>query len=132
MVPLPAIELESARSRGAAWEPLELGTPSQGGPRLCRLRLRILTDETVVIRHSATGGYEMRRLRSTSQQDVAPAAAIDDTEFEELAALRKAQAWGTPVFQPGHPKHQQVLARLTELEAKERACGAQLGSTRKG
>jgi hypothetical protein len=89
------------------------------------LRFRILRDETVVIRPSTTGGYEIQRLRSTSRQEVAPAAsAISEKEFEELAALRKAQAWGTPVFQPGHPLCQQVMARLTELEAKERATSA--------
>jgi hypothetical protein len=45
--------------------------------------------------------------------------AITCTEYDELAALRKAQAWGTPMFQPEHPRCAQAMARLKQLEAKE-------------
>jgi hypothetical protein len=44
-------------------------------------------------------------------------------EFDELAGLRKARAWGAPMFQPGHGKYVEALARLNELEAKELAAG---------
>jgi hypothetical protein len=54
----------------------------------------------------------------------AEVAPISDQEFDELAALRKARCWEAPIFQPWHPSYRQVMARLTELEAKERAaCG---------
>jgi hypothetical protein len=50
--------------------------------------------------------------------------AISDDEFDELAALRKAQAWNAPMFQPSHPSYQRAMARLRELQAKERRlCG---------
>jgi hypothetical protein len=44
---------------------------------------------------------------------------ITCTEYDELSALRKAQAWGTPVFQPEHPRYAAATARLQHLEAKE-------------
>jgi hypothetical protein len=59
---------------------------------------------------------------SLALQAAAPAARpINDVEFDELAALRKAQSWETPIFQPGHPNYHRTVARLAELEAKERA-----------
>lgn len=86
------------------------------------LKIKKLRDETLVLSYCASGWYEIRRLRSTAGQRAVPAAApISENEFEELAGLRKAQGWGTPIFQPGHPKYQQTRARLRELEAKERA-----------
>jgi hypothetical protein len=45
--------------------------------------------------------------------------AITCAEYDELAALRKAQAWGTPMFQPEHPRYAAAMARLAHLEAKE-------------
>ena len=50
--------------------------------------------------------------------------AITCTEHDELAALRKAQAWGTPMFQPEHPRYAAAMARLAHLEAKELSCGS--------
>ena len=47
--------------------------------------------------------------------------AITFAEYDELSALRKAHAWGTPMFQPNHPHYQELMARLKELEAKELA-----------
>jgi hypothetical protein len=44
--------------------------------------------------------------------------AITCTEYDELAALRKAQAWGTPMFQPEYPRYAEAMARLEHLEAK--------------
>jgi hypothetical protein len=44
---------------------------------------------------------------------------ISCTEYDELAALRKAQAWGTPMLQPDHSRYEETIARLRELEAKE-------------
>ena len=46
---------------------------------------------------------------------------ISLTEYDELSALRKSRAWGTPMFQPNHPRYQELIARLKELEAKELA-----------
>ena len=46
---------------------------------------------------------------------------ISFSEYDELSALRKAHAWGTPMFQPNHPRYQELIARLKELEAKELA-----------
>jgi hypothetical protein len=86
------------------------------------LRIKKLREETLVLSYFATGWYEIRRFRSPARQRAIPAAApISESEFEELGGLRMAQGWGTPMFQPGHPKCQQALARLAELEAKERA-----------
>jgi hypothetical protein len=42
-------------------------------------------------------------------------------EYDELSALRKAQAWGAPVFQPGHDRYAEAIARLNALVAKELA-----------
>ena len=47
--------------------------------------------------------------------------AISFTEYDELSALRKAHAWGTPMFQPNHPRYEELMVRLKELEAKELA-----------
>ena len=86
------------------------------------LRIKKLRNETLVFSYFAAGRYEVRRHPSAARRRaVSGATPITENEFEELAALRKAQGWGTPLFQPGHPKYQQTLARLTELEAKERA-----------
>jgi hypothetical protein len=50
---------------------------------------------------------------------VAPdASTITPAEYDELAALRKAHAWCTPMFQSSHPRYTEVIARLQELEAK--------------
>jgi hypothetical protein len=43
---------------------------------------------------------------------------ITCAEYDELAALRKAQAWGTPMFQPTHSRYEEMIARVRELEAK--------------
>jgi hypothetical protein len=48
-------------------------------------------------------------------------SALGFADYRELAALRQAQAWGAPVFQPSHARYRQVLARFQELEARERA-----------
>lgn len=46
--------------------------------------------------------------------------AITGAEYDELTALRKAQAWETPMFRPGHAQYAAVVTRLKQLEAKER------------
>jgi hypothetical protein len=56
-------------------------------------------------------------------------AAISTLEYAELAGLRKAQAWGAPMFQPGHGKYVEALARLHELEAKELAAATWAGNS---
>jgi hypothetical protein len=43
---------------------------------------------------------------------------ITSTEYDELAALRKAQAWGTPMFQREHPQYAVAIARLEHLESR--------------
>jgi hypothetical protein len=48
-------------------------------------------------------------------------------EYQELATLRRAQAWGTPLFHADHPDHAAALARLRELEQRERAVLAVIG-----
>ena len=81
---------------------------------------------------STTYGIRLSVLRCcapqfvTSPQVVPTDAAsapgdITFTEYDELSALRKAQAWGAPMFQPNHPRYSQAIARLNQLEAKERA-----------
>jgi hypothetical protein len=47
--------------------------------------------------------------------------AISFAEYDELSALRKAQAWGTAMFQAGHAKYAETIARMKELEIKVRA-----------
>jgi hypothetical protein len=69
---------------------------------------------------SDDGGFSVKPL--ALPQDVAPAAGIISTaEHDELAGLRKAQAWGDPMFQARNAKYTGAMARLHELEAKERA-----------
>ena len=46
---------------------------------------------------------------------------ISFAEYDELSALRKAQAWGTPMFQVGHAKYAETIARMNELEIKVHA-----------
>jgi hypothetical protein len=90
--------------------------------------------ETLVMYYSSAGAYGIR-LRPGRSGDSHSSAnlpaippkvargsvAISDAEYEELTYLRKAQAWGAPLFQPGHRNYAQALARLSELQAKERA-----------
>ena len=54
-------------------------------------------------------------------KDTAIKPAITSAECDELATLRKAQAWETPMFQPRHPRYAAAIARLRQLEAKELA-----------
>jgi hypothetical protein len=95
--------------------PLAPGNPEfsaiEGKPRSF-LRIEKLRHETLVFSYSAAGWYEVRRLRSAARRRAALAGPpITENEFEELAALRKAQGWGAPLFQPGHSKYRQALAR---------------------
>ena len=55
------------------------------------------------------------------RQVAALAMPISEQEFDELAALRKSQCWGAPIFQPSHPSYRRMMARLRELEEKELA-----------
>jgi hypothetical protein len=103
--------------------------------RLLFLRIRRLRAETLVLYHFANGRRSLQRINSkliSLEPCIRPglvqpirlaATPISETEFDELSALRKAQAWGAPLFQCGHAKYQQTIARLRELEAKERAAG---------
>jgi hypothetical protein len=59
--------------------------------------------------------------RMVYQRVSGSAMPISEQEFDELAALRKSQCWDTPIFHPSHPSYRRVMARLRELEAKERA-----------
>jgi len=103
------------------------------------LRIKMQPGETLVIRYCAINGFRIRRRLSrvghrhrsatparnlNRGADCGPATPISPCEFDELAALRKAQCWGTPLFQPSHPNYRRTMARLTELEAKERAVSA--------
>jgi hypothetical protein len=56
---------------------------------------------------------------------------ISSVEHAELSWLRKAQAWGTPLFQSTHAGYSQAIARLRELEVKERAASASAFESRK-
>ncbi len=121
---------------------------ANGGPCVCYLRIRKLRDETLIEyfeggRHrigriAAAGAGEalfsagtaasrsgLKPAGSGARQEAVPAVApITEDEFEELAGLRKAQCWCTPVFQPDHPDYGRAMTRLKQLEAKERrACG---------
>jgi hypothetical protein len=99
-----------------------LWTFSESGQGLSFLRIKKRQDETLVLLYLATGWYELRRLGPPARPGGTPTVEpITAHEFEELAGLRKAQAWGTPMFQPGHANYQQALARIAELETKERA-----------
>ncbi len=69
--------------------------------------------DTLAMYYMSSDEYGLR-LRS-------PATRFTCAEHDELAALRKAQAWGAPLFQRAHPGYTAALARLAELEAKERA-----------
>jgi hypothetical protein len=117
---------------------------TKGGPCVCYLRIRKLRDETLIdyfeggqhriervsgpcagepvfTAGTATSRSGATHAASGIRQEAAPAVApISEDEFEELAILRKAQCWCTPVFQPGHPDYGQAMARLKQLEAKER------------
>ena len=57
---------------------------------------------------------------------------ISISEYDELTALRKAQAWGTPMFQPFHPLYAKTLTRLSELESKIRGLGKSTPGARFG
>jgi hypothetical protein len=48
-------------------------------------------------------------------------SSISCLEYDELSALRKAQAWGAPMFQPYHDRYEEAIARLNALVAKELA-----------
>ena len=87
-------------------------------PGIYRMRLHFLGSEIVLSAENAEANRQS-----------APSAlpAISDTEFEELAGLRKAQAWGAPIFRSGHPNHADALARIEELETKERAAAVEGG-----
>jgi hypothetical protein len=87
------------------------------------LRIEKLRNETLVVLCLTTARYEGQQRRTPKMRQVAAAGAapISDGEFEELAGLRRAQGWGTAIFQPGHPKYERTMARMAELEAKERA-----------
>jgi hypothetical protein len=76
------------------------------------LRIEKLRSETLVFLCLTTAPYEEQHSGE---------GPISATEFEELAGLRKAKGWGTAIFQPGHPRYAGTMARMAELEAKERA-----------
>jgi hypothetical protein len=59
--------------------------------------------------------------RRVTLKDAASRPAITSAEYEELSALRKAQAWDTPIFQRGHAQYAAAIARVRQLEAKELA-----------
>jgi len=68
--------------------------------------------------HSSCCGASPR-LAGAVRRDVAfGSETITSTEYDELAALRKAQAWGTRMFQPEHPQYAVAIARLEHLEAR--------------
>jgi hypothetical protein len=48
-------------------------------------------------------------------------SSISCLQYDELSALRKAQAWGAPMFQPGHDRYAEAISRLNALVAKELA-----------
>jgi hypothetical protein len=86
----------------------------------------MLPGETRVVLCLCPGHGDVSQNGPTVRQSLTPAAApLSDKEFEELAGLRKAQGWGTPIFQPGHPRYQETVERMSELEARE--CLAALG-----
>jgi hypothetical protein len=85
------------------------------------LRIEKQRAETLVVLCLSNVRYEVQQQGSTALESVAPVAApISDREYEELAGLRQGQGWGAPMFQPWHPKYPQTMARVSELEAKER------------
>ena len=73
--------------------------------------------------HRAGSDLHLTNIPAAQPRKVQLPSAINDSEYEELAGLRKAQAWGAPMFQSGHPKQKEALARLNELQAKECAAG---------
>ena len=139
-----AVDPELADTGRAHLKALELWTFSENERGVSCLRIKKLRDETLVIYISATGTHEMRRLRSqlpgqlrhakppadiqslsgSGALEALTVVTISENEFEELATLRKARGWDTPIFQPHHPQYRQAMGRLTELEAKERAASA--------
>jgi len=82
--------------------------------------------DILVLYLSSPSSYSVRLqsapgLCVTRQDAAIESATITTAEYDELAALRKAQAWETPMFQPGHAQYRAVVARLRQLEAKELA-----------
>jgi hypothetical protein len=71
--------------------------------------------------HSSNSGALQRVVGvvATLRDATVEPEAITCTEYDELAALRKAQAWGTPMFQPKHPRYAAAMTRLEQLKAKE-------------
>jgi hypothetical protein len=101
------------------------------GMMLLFVRIGRSRTETLVLYHFADGRRSIRRRpsrfilseprRRIVQQRTPSVTPISESEFEELSALRKGQAWGAPLFQPGHAKYEVTAVRLKELEMKERA-----------
>jgi hypothetical protein len=85
------------------------------GGALSFLRVKKLRKGTIVLYHFANGHTALEQVGVAQASD----EPISAREFDELAALRKAQAWGAPLFQPCHPNYQDALIRLKELERKE-------------
>ena len=89
------------------------------------LRIEKLGNETLVVLCLTTIPSQVLRRRRTTALTSSPTSVlpISESEFDELASLRQAQGWGTPIFRPGHPKFERTMARLAELEARECATG---------
>jgi hypothetical protein len=81
--------------------------------------------DILVLYLSAPGRYGVRLQSAPAlcvmPQPIAIEPAITSAEYDELTALRKARAWGTPLFQPGHAQYAAALTRLKQLETKELA-----------
>jgi hypothetical protein len=86
------------------------------GGAISFLRIKKLRKGTVVLYHFSNGHTALEQVGAARVSD----EPISAREFDELAALRKAQAWGAPLFQSNHPKYHDTLIRLKELERKER------------
>ena len=65
---------------------------------------------------SAPHAGAQARKEAMSQQEL-----LDPLEYDEWTVLRKAQAWGAPLFETTHPEYHQTMCRLQELESKVRA-----------